>query len=148
MTVRLLQGPSAQDIVYVAQHMRDSDRIELAAGGHVDILKTLEDSVRVSNAVYVAVGMEWNSPPVALYGVAEDLDGSGIPWLLGTPELPRHSRALVEHGKRLVRDWRSDYRKLHNFVHVENHRSIRWLQHLGFTVERPTNNPFRYFHLE
>lgn len=69
-------------------------------------------------------------------------DGYGVPWMLCTSEVervPRHAMAAV--SRRVVDGWKAEHAMLMNLVHAHNQRAIRFVQWLGFTVDRRPCGP-------
>ncbi len=131
-----LRTLQAGDIEHVAANLRAADLAELQAlhGPGVDVLSSLAMSVQCSDAPMV---IDIDGQAQAVLGCAPVclLDGSGVPWLLGTDALSRHPRFMVEEGRRVVAGWASSYPHLFNMVDERNTRSIRWLRSIGFTVD-------------
>jgi len=80
------------------------------------------------------------------------LTGLGSPWMLGTPELDRHSRVLVRRTPEYIGRMLNAFPHLVNFVHAKNTTSVRWLRRLGFTLHdaRPygaLGEPFHFFEM-
>jgi ribosomal protein S18 acetylase RimI-like enzyme len=74
--------------------------------------------------------------PEAMFGlvVTNALCGEGTPWMLGTDEVYRHGRTLVEWGPRMLAMFRDSTPHLSNVVAVQNAPAIRFLRRLGFTI--------------
>lgn len=78
------------------------------------------------------------------------MDTRGIPWLLGTPEIPDHARAFLRASKLWVRQQIKQYDTLENWVDVRHTRAVQWLQWLGFSLDAPRpfgveKMPFHHF---
>ena len=126
------------DLAYIGAHMRLADRQELeAAQGPVDPQEALYRAVLLSTSSWVLVGR--SGRPFAAFGVAplSLLDGSGLPWLLGTDEAAREGRTLVREGRKYVPRMLEEHPHLVNYVDARNGRSVEWLRRLGFTVHAP-----------
>lgn len=80
------------------------------------------------------------------------LESVGRPWMLGTDVVPRHARAIVEHGPALVAAMRSRFLRLENAVDGGNRQACRLLLWLGFRIEPAAEVvggvPFRAFSWE
>lgn len=74
---------------------------------------------------------------LCLFGVAPYGVLRGAPWLLATPALDHHAKALVRDGRDVVCWMREQFPVLVNYVHAENARSVAWLARLGFTIAPP-----------
>lgn len=136
--VRLIK-PEADDLRYIAQHLRQHDVQELRAvhGPELDLLACLETAVASSEDAFVAVTTY--GEPIAVFGVAPVslLGGQGCPWMLGTDTLALYGRAIVALSREHVRRWGTKYDQLFNYVDARNLRSIAWLRHTGFMVFEP-----------
>lgn len=121
------------DLWAVADNMRAIERVECRAGGHTPIL-ALTRAVGGSHEVTVAVDGE---DPIAIFGLypVSLMQGLAAPWMLGTDAVARHGRALLTLAPPVLARWQRLFPRLENHVHRDNGPSIRWLTHLGFTVE-------------
>lgn len=129
-----------EHVRYIAAHMREADKQEvwLATGCPPGLV--LPRAVGISREVWTAVV---DGVPAAIYGYSLTPTGEGIPWMLGTDEVPRHQRALVARGREIVRYIDTQCRCQVNLVHAENTRAIRWLKALGYSLEAPVKHgPF------
>jgi len=131
-----LAKPDADDLRYLAQHLRADDAQELRAvhGSELDLLECLHTAVESSEEAYVAVTAY--GEPIAVFGVAPVslLGGQGCPWMLGTDTLELYGRAIVQLSRQHVARWGLKYDQLFNYVDARNLRSIAWLRHTGFSI--------------
>lgn len=118
---------------YLASHMREADAAEVWASGHHTPAEALHLSMKVSREPMTGTV---DGQPVCMFGLVAvtALSDFGVPWLLGSEELPRHARVFLRANKLLVGHWRSQYAILENYVDARNKVAIRWLSWLGFTV--------------
>lgn len=129
--IRLLQ---AGDIDYVAAHMRQADQDEVRAiRGDVSMKEALDECVLASSHCWVAAQ---GAEPFAIFGVMPIslLHGTAAPWMLGTELASRLPRVLIREGRRYSRRMLDTYPYLINMVDARYTSSIRWLQHIGYTV--------------
>lgn len=76
---------------------------------------------------------------------------AGSPWLLGSDRVAHYARPLIEDGRRYVEALQRQYPLLFNYVDARNRLSMKWLNHLGFTLaDEPVpfginREPFYYF---
>lgn len=125
--------PTDEHIQWIAEHLRDSDRMELEATcGTESILDRLRLSVEVSGALsFVAL---YDQKPCAVFGAGPILGRSfvGGAWLVGTDDLGAKPREAMD----LSYDWLAllhlKYPVLFNWVDARNEVSQRWLKRLGF----------------
>lgn len=120
------------DIPVVSAGLREQDRAEcLAAGwGPRD---ALEYSVDVSEWARTAV---LDGRPIAVFGVSRQ-GRIGVPWFLGTDDVPRQRRVLMRLAPKYIRAMLADFPHLVNRVHAENRLAVAWLRHMGFTLHEP-----------
>lgn len=113
--------------------MREIDRLECAAFGH-----TPKQAVR---GAFAASSLCWTAlrhgRPEAMFGlvIASVMAGAGRPWLLGTDAMDAGMRELVTWSPRFVAAMQAETPLLENYVAVENRRSIRYLERLGFAFD-------------
>jgi hypothetical protein len=117
---------------WLATNMREIDRIECEALGRSG-KDALRSGLRCSLSAYTA--ME-GGRPLAMLGVVpvDLLSGRGVVWMLGTEDVYRHGRALLTLCPLVIGDWLETFRLLDNIISADNHRAIRLLKRLGFTV--------------
>lgn len=126
-------------IAHIAAHLRQADRAELAiTSPGADVVDILRDSVAAARWAIVA---SVDGRPAIVYGVtptAEPLIGTA--WMLATDDLCRVTRKFIARCRAEVRLMQQTFAVLTNEVHRDNVLAIRWLEWLGFTIdrERPT----------
>ncbi len=120
----------------IYKRIRNSDREEIwYTSGHSP-LKALKFAVKVSFESYA---LYRNNCLTALFGMVLNNQGNiGIPWLLGSIDLeyisPYQWRRL---GKTYIEKWLTHVPILRNYIYAKNHKSCRWLRHMGFTLSPP-----------
>jgi hypothetical protein len=124
------------DVGYVARKMRDADRREVAAATGREPFEALETSIYMSRIACSIV--DATDVPVAIFGVAEADDVTGIVWLLGTDDLTRGKL-----GRQFLRECRFYLDRLHdhwplltNCVDERNTVHASWLRWVGCTFLR------------
>ena len=129
------------DLLYVAMHMREADRVEIAAmSGHTPY-KALLESFKMSDHV-----VTMDSPtgaPVLVFGVGQRdlLSDIGTIWMLGTNEVVNNAKVVMTYTPKVLEIMLEQYRLLENYVHVKNKVSVRWLKRLGFEMDTPFEHP-------
>jgi hypothetical protein len=136
MTELTFHPPTTDRVQHIADNLREADIIELAITSPDDpVRQILADSVRSSRW---AIAAEVDGVPAILYGVApsEHDPNVGVPWMLATDDLLKVRREFLARCRREVRLMQQRYLVLANEVHRDNAVAIRWLEWLGFTVDR------------
>lgn len=120
----------------VASRLRDSDANELwlshGFGPSEGVIKSMRaggwsKAVIVDKQAEVIFGLSW----------FQGVDKIGCPWMLGTDWVYQHPVTIMRLAHTWVRAMREQARSLHNFVFVDNHRNISWLERLGFSMSPP-----------
>lgn len=116
----------------IAARMQEIDRRECMAGGRTP-KEALRYGLRNSITAYT---VKINGRAEAMFGVmtTDFLYGEGAPWLLMTDVAAGNRKALVRLGQRYVRAMFQHYTLLHNRVHADHEKAIRWLAWLGFVI--------------
>lgn len=116
----------------IAARMQMIDIRECAASGRTP-KEALRHGLRNSITSYT---VKVNGRPEAMFGVmtTDFIFGEGAPWLLMTDVGARQHRAIVRLGARYLRAMFDHYCLLHNRVHAEHEKAIRWLARLGFVI--------------
>lgn len=123
-------------VQYIADHLRAQDVAELAVTSPGESVRdVLAESVRNSRWTIVAAV---DGVPAVVYGVADSGHDPnvGVPWMLATPDLRKIRKQFTERCRAEVRLMQQKYLVLTNEVHCRNTCAIRWLEWLGFTVDR------------
>jgi hypothetical protein len=119
------------DAVTVGANLRPADAVELALSlgkpGEEACLKSLSASI-------IAWSARRGGRAVAIFGVApySAIPGTGIVWMLATPEADAERRALLGKARYYITLMAKLFPRLMNAVYEKNARSLRWLSHLGF----------------
>lgn len=113
--------------------MREIDQLECRAFD-----KEPKDALRYSlrTSLEALTAIDEDGKILAMLGVSTAglMSGRGVPWLLGTDELFKHGRALLELGPRVIGAWLGVFEVLENEVSLENDRAIRLLRRWGAKV--------------
>ena len=134
-----------EDAVSLAARLRPADLAEVLASSGKSEVDALVDSWRISEECQVAV---LDGLVICIWGVARDGQWGGVPWMLASPEVEHYGKRLVKHGRAWVALLMTRYITLSNYVHVDNHSSIKWLRALGFQIKPavPFGNSQELFH--
>lgn len=134
-------APTPELLDHIAEHLRDQDRVEIAAVGKTDFRAALHQSVAESRWSRIAM---FKAEPIAVFGCGEHgslLAPIGVPWLLGTDAIRTCRRDLMRLSRGYISTMLQDYPRLMNAVHADNSVSIAWLQRLGFRMHPPIAVP-------
>lgn len=144
--------PTLEAVKLIAANMRQADVDEVWASHRHTPIEAVMDSWNVS--MYSVVVMVNNTPCVIMGLLNCDLlSGTGIPWLLGTEKALKHAREFLRLSPPVIEEMLNVCPRLFNYVHVNNKVSIRWLEWLGFIIDKPVpygsnDELFHKFHLE
>jgi len=74
--------------------------------------------------------------PEAMFGlvVTNALCGEGSPWMLGSDAIYRHPRIMLRWAPRILTAMFDSTPVLENLVAEDNHRAVRFLKRIGFTI--------------
>lgn len=128
--------PNPEMIKHIADNMREADAVEVWEMSRQTPIQSIEEGLRLSDFSAVVTV---NDIPCAVLGlvVVDILTGTGVPWLLGTDHAVRQRRVFLSNCERGIKQMVQICPNLFNYVHAENKISVRWLSHMGFTVEDP-----------
>ncbi|MCG8454394.1 MAG: hypothetical protein MI717_14575 [Spirochaetales bacterium] len=138
----IIRQATYEDAVSLADRLREQDRKEIWAAHGEKPEVVLPACLAHSERAWV---LELEGEVEALFGVAASAEeGVGHPWLLGSDVLLAHPRLMLCAPKYVLPVMQKMFPVLQNYVDCRNKVSIRWLQHIGFTVsETPTRlGPF------
>lgn len=127
----VLREPTEADLDYLAENMREPDRLECRVVGGVEPREGLTECVEQSLWSYV---VEVEGKPIAVFGVApHDLLGDvGSPWLLSAEGIERNARVVMSVSQRFKALMQAQFETLSNIVHAHNRSAIRYLKWCGF----------------
>jgi ribosomal protein S18 acetylase RimI-like enzyme len=112
--------------------MRAADVTECVAMGHSP-RQALRAGLLSSSMCLTAMV---DGRPEAMFGlvVTNALCGEGSPWMLGSDAIYRHPRTMLRWGPRILSAMFDSTPVLENLVAGDNHRAIRFLRRIGFTI--------------
>jgi hypothetical protein len=139
---------SAEDLKFIAEHMREADLMELRAAGKSDPLAVLAECYERTEKPLTGL---WNGTPCCVFGIARinyrsfygnrGRKGMGAPWLLGTDRVAEARWKFLRENRPVLWTLESEYDILWNQVHAKNLVHIRWLKWLGFDFGETINHP-------
>ena len=65
------------------------------------------------------------------------IGNEGIIWMLSSDKINDIGVRFVRHGRKYIDYFLTYYKRLVNYVHVENTASIKWLKYLGASFDSP-----------
>lgn len=112
--------------------MRKIDAAECAIMGHTP-KGALRTGLLASTLAWTAL---IDGRPEAMFGVTpfSVVEGRGTPWLLMTDTAGAKHVSLLRLARIYLEAMQRHYMILENYIHADNHRTIRWLARLGFAV--------------
>lgn len=120
-----------EDASTIAPHLRDADKNEIIASSGPDIEQALRYSIMSSEAWTACLP---DGTPICIYGVGDDGEGHGIPWMIGTDDMIKHRKALIRDARKWIDIQIQVYPVLYNYVDARNTVHLKWLDHMGFTI--------------
>ena len=120
----------------IGSNLRQADIDELKQFDDTNPLKAVIDSFEGSQICKVVL---IDDVPSIILGVGEaEFQGCdyGIPWMLATDRIEKIKRAFVKGSAKELQAFEALHPKLFNYVHCENALAIRWLEWLGFNVDK------------
>lgn len=128
----IVRPATTEDATFIAARLREDDLDEIRRDHDTDVEKILVFGVMASEE---ALAYEDEGRVFAIGGVIRGEDGCGIVWQTGTPEIEHRPKFYLRETREIMNRWLSRYGKLHNLVGSRNRVSIRYLEHLGYTIE-------------
>ena len=118
------------DAIELAPYIRESDRQEIWAAGHLLPEQALVFCLQNSEASYT---VRIDGYIIMMFGVSSTSIG-GAPWMLATPDLEGYAVKFYHTTREAIEIMLEQYGYLENYVDARNIKSIRWLKWLGFTI--------------
>lgn len=137
-----IRGAYFEDAVHIAYNMRADDRAELQASGGdpVDLLLSGWQSSDWCKAALV------DGVPAVIWGVSRCDKETGSPWLLATDGIKQIKKTFLMSCKPDIERMQKEYKKLFNYVHINNKLAQQWLVWLGFDIcKEPTGNNGEFY---
>ena len=147
--------PATVDLaLQIASRMREADKQEVWAAMHHTPEEAVLFSLQGSGDGGAWVGT-YEGTPLCAFGCGQwsVLALMGMPWLLTSEDLGRHTLTFMHETKRYIEDLQTRYSILQNYVDARHEVAIRWLEHIGFILDDPIpfgveQIPFHRFHWE
>ena len=128
----IFREPTQSDLDALAANMRAYDRTECIAMG-LEPHEALSQGVKNSLWAYAA---EVDGQVVTVFGLsqADLLSPEAHPWMLCAEGIERHTKAVLVHTRRFLRQMHDSAETLVNAVHADNRTAIRFIQWCGFEM--------------
>jgi hypothetical protein len=126
--------PTKEHTKDLAPRLRPEDIIEITvASPDLELEEILNLCVETSTDSYAVV--DEVDGCVAIFGVRDMDEDSGIPWFLSCELFfSKYRRRFIKEGPEYLKKLFGSKKHLYNYVSQDNTRSQRWLQSLGFTI--------------
>lgn len=130
-----------EDIPWIADHMRESDVIELRYG----LMKPPHEALSMSYEFSLAsLTVTIEDEPSAMFGIGalKSTPGFGVIWFLATDRMEREGRRdLRVFAPWFVKAMGQGFGCIGNLVDPRNTMSMKWLNRLGFVQRETITNP-------
>lgn len=130
MKIEIVQATEkhAKDL---APSIRREDKWEVMCSSGLNSHDALTQSVQFSRIAWTAL---LDGKPEIMWGAAPfpPKEGWGIVWLMSSEEMYRIPKRFLVESVRYVDKMFDIFDTLFNYVHVENMKSRKWLEALGF----------------
>lgn len=139
--IGIVREAMPKDIPWIADHMRESDVIELRDG----IMKTPGEALLLSCRLSImSLTVTIVDEPAAMLGIGSLRSDSrfGVIWFLATERMEREGRRdLRVFAPWFVNTLGQGFAAIGNLVDPRNTMSIKWLNRLGFVQRKVVINP-------
>lgn len=117
----------------LAERMRPADAREVMRSGGNTPVDAVVLSMQASQEAWAALE---DGAVLAVFGVVP-LAGVGVCWSLTSTEVDARPLTFWRASKEVIRDLRTRWPHLFNFIDADYDAAIRWARRLGFSVSEP-----------
>tara|TARA_R110002020_G_scaffold200530_3_gene402852 strand:- start:1019 stop:1501 length:483 start_codon:yes stop_codon:yes gene_type:complete len=117
-----------KDCAEVASWLRLADRMEVVAHGY-EPLEGIWTAVMQSEQAYCVC---YEGDPAFIFGVAEQENGSGYVWAVGTDDVNEFSVYFARESRKWISTLAEDFDFLWSYSYADNGLHHRWLEWCGF----------------
>ena len=123
------------DAAIIAPLLREADKREIKSSSGFSPEMALKMSYSQSDETSIACRPDGS--PLAIFGIGPNHNSPevGIPWMVGTDEMTKYSIPLVRDARKWVERHLNTYTILTNYVDSRNIVHLKWLRHIGFTID-------------
>ena len=116
--------------------LKKSDCLEVYLASGVNPGEALEQSLK-QTLIGFTVLIDYK--PEISFGISTFnlLGNEAIIWMLSSDKIKDINLRFVRHGRKYIDYFLTYYKRLVNYVHVENTSSIKWLKYLGAKFDSP-----------
>ena len=132
MSFILTSHPTAKEVVFLADNLRQEDKDEIKALDNREPLHSLLDGLGDSHIFKMAKSLSTGNP-IAAYGVYRLDEDNGCPWLLVTEEFKYHIKGFVKVVRTEMDELLSHFKFLHNVTHKDHKKAHALIRKLGFS---------------
>ena len=128
--------PTTEHTKDLAPRLRPEDIVEITvASPDLELEEILNLCVETSTDTYAVV--DEVDGCVAIFGVRDMDEDSGIPWFLSCELFfSKYRRRFIKEGPEYLKKLFGNKKHLYNYVSKDNRRSQKWLTSLGFTIHK------------
>ena len=132
---------NANDVLYILEHLREEDKAEAKIlRGSDYVVSILNDIMNSCDDIFVLGCKKSDDTPVCMGGcVPAKEQGTGIVWLLSTPEIERHQICFLRNAKDEFEKINKKYWLTYNFIFNQNFLAKKWLSKFGYSFESSQN---------
>lgn len=135
----MIRPTTAQDVLLLADQMREADKKEVEALSGLDPLATLTLGLFHSSTCITGFGEEGEL--LGICGVVPVIPGwQGSVWMLTTDAIQKYAKTLVKEGRKWLDQQQAEYPVLTNVVTESNDVHVRLIKHMGFEFKEPIDN--------
>lgn len=132
----MIRPTVAQDIIDLANNVREEDAQEIESLTGLDVLSAL--SYGLFKAEECVTGIGKNGAVVLVAGVhPSGVEGEGLVWMICTEDIRHNVRELLVSGREWLDGLHARYSSLTNAVEDRFKEGRILLRHLGFTFREP-----------
>jgi hypothetical protein len=122
-----------KDLEKVLRNLRSEDREELEMIYGPDWFKPVFDGWKKLKGARVAYTDD--NTPICIFGVYTHGE-VGFIGMLATQDIEKEQRSFLIQGKKWVEAHAKKHKVLMNYIYSKNKKAIKWLEWLGFSVEK------------
>lgn len=141
MEICKIKKATHENTQQMATRLRPGDEREVYAASGMTGPEAVSRGVAASEYAWV---VERNGEVFCVFGVVRLNDSIGIPWMLATKRIYEEEckNFILTRSKEYVAYILDEYKVLLNYVDARNKKALRWLEWVGFKIEKA--KPYGY----